>query len=324
MILGVSSKVLLLLERLRWLLPMRGPLIDGYPIQLYQAAQVNWLVTTLLRWAVKMPLLVGEGIPLCEALSVEDPAPSDLLVEALEGRVILIDTERGPLFDRLLLPQTELHRLLEIGKRKREECGLLTLGEAAARLDVKDHVLVRWVRQGFLRQGPGDEEREHLLLLQDSVETFRNTYMTARESSQLLGIDPATVHGYAARGLLHRARGREVGKTMGSSLFLREEIEAQVAVTRKKTQWATPATPQKTAPRDPSQGGPEFLTMRQTAALLGVSRQRVHQLIQAGRFPYVRPEGVFRISLLRSDVEAFQGRREQRVSGDGKKTLIEE
>jgi len=135
-ILGVNSKMQLLLERQRWLLPVQGPLIDGYPIQLYQAAQVNRLVTTLLHWATKMPLPVKEGTTLCEALSVEDLMSADLLAEALEGRVILTDTGWGPLFERLLLPRAELHRLFEVGKRRREERGLLTLGEVAARLDV--------------------------------------------------------------------------------------------------------------------------------------------------------------------------------------------
>ncbi len=323
-ILGVNSEVRLLLERLQWLLPVRGPLIDGYPIQLYQAAQVNRLVTALLHRAVKIPLSVSEGTTLCEALSVEDLTPADLLAEALEGRVILTDTGWGPLFERLLLPRAELHRLLEVGKGMRAECGLLTLGEAAARLDMKKYVLIRWVRQGFLQQAPEDDEQGRPLLLRESVETFRSTYVTAREAAQLLGIGLNSVYQYATRGLLHRVPEQEAGKSTGSSLFLRAELETQVLVTRKKTLRPTSATPKKTASRVSSQGDPQCLTMRQAAALLGVSRQRVHQLIQAGRLPYVRPQGVYRVYLLRSDVEDFQQQWKKRVLKDGKKALKEE
>ena len=322
MILGVNSEVRLLLEQLEWLLPMRGPLIDGYPIQLYQAAQVNRLVTTLLHWAVKMPLPVREGITLFEALFVEDLTPTDLLADALQGRLTLIDTGWGPLFERLLLPRAELHGLLEIWKRKREERGLLSLAEAAAQLDVKNYVLVRWVRQGFLHQAHGDKEQEQLLLLQDSVETFRHTYVSTREAARLLGVRPATVYEYVAGGLLHRVRGQEVGKSTGSSLFLREEIEALVAITRENGQRPASATPKKTASRTSSQLDSACLTMRQTAALLGVSRQRVHQLIQAGRLPYVR-QGVYRVYLLRSDVEAFRQRWTKRVPNEVREESVE-
>ncbi len=187
---------------------------------------------------------------------------------------------------------------------------------------MKNYVLVRWVRQGFLHQAHGDKEQEQLLLLQDSVETFRHTYVSTREAARLLGVRPATVYEYVAGGLLHRVRGQEVGKSTGSSLFLREEIEALVAITRENGQRPASATPKKTASRTSSQLDSACLTMRQTAALLGVSRQRVHQLIQAGRLPYVR-QGVYRVYLLRSDVEAFRQRWTKRVPNEVREESVE-
>lgn len=55
----------------------------------------------------------------------------------------------------------------------------------------------------------------------------------------------------------------------------------------------------------------DLMDMRECAEFLGVTRQRVHALVQAGRLqPVLRRERLTLI--LREDVEAYRANREQR------------
>jgi hypothetical protein len=63
---------------------------------------------------------------------------------------------------------------------------------------------------------------------------------------------------------------------------------------------------------------PDEITVKDAAAVLGVSRPRVQQLIRAGQLPATRresPAGVYQ-TVRRADLERLQAEREKRASGE--------
>ena len=284
--LGVTKAVVLMLEQRGVLMPVRGPGEDGYKVRLYRETDVERFVIEVLRCTVKSPGPPHDCVPLSQAARMMGVPLATLLVDILNSHLTPVSFESNqPLLPRLALTRQEMVRYREERKRqRREDMGLLTIGEAAALLGIHDEVLLRWMQQGLLASdGASLRGKKPLLLIRrTALDAFRQTYLFTEEAAGRLGVVRSTVWKYVRKGVLHPIVGRGAGDGSNRLLFLREEIEGLVAAGR--------------------------LTVQEAAMALGLSRSRVYALLRAGKLRHeVAPGRMSRsIRLLRADVDAYR------------------
>ncbi len=287
--LGVTKAVVLMLEQRGVLVPVRGPSEDGYKVRLYRETDLERFVIEVLRCAVQLPGLSHDYVPLSQAARIMGVPLATLLMDILNSHLTPVAFESGQtLLIRLALTRQEM--LCYRGERerqRRENLGLLTVGEAAALLGVHDKVLRRWMQQGLLASDRADTRGKKSLLLirRTALDTFRQTYLFTEEVAGRLGVVRGTVWKYVRKGVLHPVVGRGVGDGGNRLLFLRDEVEALIA--------------------------DGCLTVPEAAKALGLSLSRVYALLRAGKLHYeVTSRGVSRsIRLLRADVDAYRAYR---------------
>ena len=96
-----------------WLTPVRGPDIDGYPIEMYRDVNVNAFITAFLSQTIKNPHVTGESISLCMLAENCIVAFGDVLDAIFEGKLIPVDTgTTQPLFQRVILSLADIHHWL--------------------------------------------------------------------------------------------------------------------------------------------------------------------------------------------------------------------
>jgi excisionase family DNA binding protein len=284
--LGVTKAVVLMLEQRGVLMPVRGPGEDGYKVRLYKGTDVERFAIEVLKCAVKSSGLAHDCVPLSQAARMMGIPLATLLMDILNSHLTPVAFESDqPLLPCLALTRLEMMRYRDERKRqRREDMGLLTVGEVAAMLGVHDEVLLRWVQQGLLTCDKTRlrGKKSLLLIRRTALETFRQTYLFTEEAAERLGVVRSTVWKYVRKGVLHPIVGRGTGDGSNRLLFLRNEVEGLVA--------------------------DGHLTVPEAATALGLSRSRVYALLRAGELRHeVTSRGMSRsIRLLRADVDAYR------------------
>ena len=284
--LGVTKGVVLMLEQAGLLTPMRGPFVDGYKFRFYRAADVEQLTARLLQRAVKAPADPPEQVPLSRAACVMGIPLVTILADVLGGNLTPIDPGSAqPVLTRLALSNSEIQSYLhERERRRHEELGLLTVCEAAALLAVDDEVLLRWIKQGFIRsEREGATGRKtRLLIRQEVLDSFRRSYCFTEEVADLLQVIPQTVHKYVRKGILRPVAGRRVGDGSNRLLFLRQDVEALVP--------------------------PGSLSVGEAARTIGISPARVYALLRTGKLTGLElPKGTAAsVRIGRADLESYR------------------
>lgn len=190
----------------------------------------------------------------------------------------------------------------------------LTAAEAAAILGVTAGHLTWLVQQGHLSAG-GDSRRR--LYERESVERRADEmarWISYAEASRIAECNPGTIAAAVRSGLIEQRPQRHRREASLS----RESVE-QWAVARRR-RLAVEAEQRATRRAEglerlgPPDDGQVWFDTATTAAILGISRSRVGQLVRAGRIPYVRRGG--RVWIKREDAEqaaaarAFRARQE--------------
>ncbi len=284
--LGVTKAVVLMLEQKGVLMPARGPGEDGYKVRLYRETDLKRFVKEVLRCAVQSPGPARDGVPLSQAARIMGVPLATLLIDILNSHLTPVAFESDqPLLPRLALTRQEMLRYREERERqRREDLGLLTVGEAAALLGIHDEVLLRWMQQGLLAGERANVRGKKALLLirRTALDTFRQTYLFTEEAARRLGVVRSTVWKYVRKGVLHPVVGRRVGDGSNRLLFLHGEVNGLVA--------------------------DGHLTVPEAATALGLSRSHVYALVRTGKLRReVTSRGMSRpIRLLRSDVDAYR------------------
>jgi len=282
--LGVSKQQVLALTKAGLLLPTRGPSIDRSLTWYYKSDEIERLKSALLQYACKDVPPAPKCIPLSNSGKSIGLPLVETLKEILSGHLLIIDTEREiPLFQRLLLSTSEVKRFLgERLKAERSDLNLLSAHDVMESLGVGEVTLREWVRRGVLvgKRQMVNGMIHGLLFQKEMVDSFRSTYVFAKEAAELLDVTSSAIHHYVSLGILH-----PVGPPR-PKLFLREEVESLIP--------------------------PHKLSIPQAAALLELSVSKLYALIQARHIPIVRlarcPEKRW---LLYSDVERLRDRAEK-------------
>ncbi len=294
-IIGTAAATLLTLQETGLLIPSQGPSIEGYGqnLRLYKKTDVERFVSNILQRCVKASSATVDGVYLTRALNTAKLGLAGMLTEILNGRLTPIDlgTDK-PLLRRLMLTGEELSRYIEEEERRqRDGMGLFTIEEGAAFLGMTRYVILRYARLCLLEREAltVNGRRSRILLRKQTLEAFRDTYVSMEEAAVLIHLEMGTVQNYVSRGLLHpvdEIRKRGSKKLL---LFLREEVEL-----------LAPST---------------SMSLLQAASYLGISCTAVTKLVSSGRLPAVGSPGKFTrpIHILRADLEAYRQRKVEEV-----------
>lgn len=224
--LGVSKEQVLALTRAGLLLPTRGPKIDRYVTWYYKSDEIERLRSVLLQYAGKDVADTSKCISLSNSARRTGIPLVETIEAILSGHLFIIDTEREiPLFQRFVLSTGQVKRfLVERLKAERSDLNLLSTDEVMERLGVGEVALKNWMKQGVLvgkNQIITGKIRGYLFQ-KEMVDSFRNTYIFAKEAAELLNVTSSSINNYAALGILH-----PVGLSR-PKLFLRKEVEALI------------------------------------------------------------------------------------------------
>jgi len=245
--LGISKQQVLALTKAELLLPARGPNVDRSLTWYYKREEIERLETELLRYADKAEFSVSECVPLSNIASSIGLSLVKSLKGILGGHLGLIDTEKEiPLFQRLVLSESEAKRFLKERLRaERSDLNLLSARDVMKIFSIGKTTLGEWVRQGLLvgKRQTVNSMIHGLLFQREMVDSFRRTYVFAREAAELLDVKRYTIYQYVSRGILH-----PLGQP-GPQLFLREEVAAlSMKEPERKEQVSLPPCPNPTCP----------------------------------------------------------------------------
>jgi predicted DNA-binding transcriptional regulator AlpA len=224
--LGVSKRQVLALTRAELLFPARGRNVDSCLTRYSKREELERLKAELLQYADKAESPASKCVPLSKSMKRIGLPLVEILKEILGGHIVLIDTEREiPLFQRLVLSDSEVKRFLEERLRaERSDLNLLSARDVMKSLGVGKVTLEEWERQGVLvgkRQVVNGKIRG-LLFQREMVDSFRHTYVLAKEAAELLDVSCRIIYKYVSRDILHPVVRQR------PKLFLREEIEALI------------------------------------------------------------------------------------------------
>jgi predicted site-specific integrase-resolvase len=124
-----------------------------------------------------------------------------------------------------VLSESEVKRFLEERLRaERSELDLLSARDAMKSLGVGRDTLEEWTRLGVLvgKCQVVNGKLRGLLFQRETVDSFRRTYIFAKEAAELLDVRYSTFNRYVSRGVLHPVCWQR------PQLFLREEVEALI------------------------------------------------------------------------------------------------
>jgi hypothetical protein len=225
-LLSAGANTLRVLREKRWLIPKRGPDIDGYPVELYSSTEVYAFSTALLSRAMNVPHVAGESITLHALFGNRMANIGDALEAIFDGQLIPADARtKKPLLQRLALSHAQLHRWQNAPKAEGEERILLTREEVSKVLGIRKHVVTHQVERNLLIEEEG-EDLSHPLFRWESIEVFRQTYVFVREAAALLDVYPANVYVYMDEGKIRPVLGRNDVADNVIFLFLRDDISS--------------------------------------------------------------------------------------------------
>src|SRR5260370_41794878 len=113
-VLGVTKAVVLSLEQAGMLTPRRGPHQDGYKVRLYSQADVMQFEKLMLPHVRRVSEPPTNALPLPKACNGMGKPLAEILRAALDNHLTLLEARGNqPLFQRLALPPSQLHRLLQ-------------------------------------------------------------------------------------------------------------------------------------------------------------------------------------------------------------------
>jgi len=209
-----------------WLIPVRGPAIDGYPIEMYRTIDVNTFITGLLSRAVNAPYIAGESISL-STLSTSNIATIESILDAIfDGKLVPINTNTSaPLFRQLMLSYTQIYHWQDTQKAKSEGQIFLTREEVADVLGIRTHVVTHLVKNGLLIEEEG-KDLLHSLFRWDRIEAFRQIYVFSREAAALLDVFPAILYKYMNEGKIHPVLASNGINHRITLLFRREDVRS--------------------------------------------------------------------------------------------------
>jgi hypothetical protein len=232
-LLGISPERVLTLADAGFLVPVRGPRIDGSTLWIYKDADVEEFISRVVNCASSGSLINEKGLPLCQVMHRlgKGFTMARVLAEVLSGRLKPVDTgDNCPLLHRLKLPDQEIARFIEsLHKQRREELALLTSSETASYL----HTSVDWVlllaSAGLLEyeQVMHGERVYHFFRLH-TVETFRTSYIFSGAAAAMLHVSSRVIGQLVADGVLSPALD-EVKRGTRYRLFLREDINDRLS-----------------------------------------------------------------------------------------------
>lgn len=227
MYLGTSKHQVLALTRTELLLPARGRDVDRSLTRYYKREELERLKAGLLQYASKAVPPASECVPLSNIAESIGLSLVECLKEILAGNLRLVDTEREiPLFQRLVLSDSEVKRFLEEHLRaERSDLNLLSARDVMKSLGIGRDTLEEWTRQGVLvgKHQVVNGRLRGLLFQWEMVDSFRRTYIFAKEAAELLDVRRSTFHRYVSRGVLHPVSRQR------PQIFLREEVEALIS-----------------------------------------------------------------------------------------------
>lgn len=222
-LLGAGWSIMRMLREEEWLKPLRGPDIDGYPVDLYRSSEVDALLSAMALRTIATPYVAGESITLGALFTSRLAGMSAILEAILGGELIPADTGAAkPFFRRLALTRVQILRWRNASRIKCEGSLLLTQKEVAEVLGVSNHEVVRLVARGLLDKEGG--EGPGLFFCWKAIETFCQTYVFLREARALLDVYPVTVSKYLRERNIQPVLGGNSAADRGVLLFRLEDI----------------------------------------------------------------------------------------------------